>query len=58
VLDSLDPDDDIRVDLEAPADGLLLNWNAIDGNASGVRPIRVFADSVQVVRIELRSGPR
>jgi hypothetical protein len=54
VLDSLDPGDDIRVDLEAPADGLALNWNAIDGNSSGVRPIRVRADSVQVVRI----GPR
>ena len=58
VLDSLDPDDDLRVDLEAPADGLVLKWHAIDGNASGERPIRVLADSVQVVRIELRSEPR
>lgn len=57
VLDSLDPDDDIRVDLEAPADGLVLNWNTIDGDASGLRPIRVLADSVQVVRIEPRPGP-
>ncbi len=58
VLDSLDPDADFRVDLEAPADGLVLNWNTIDGNTSGVRPIRVLTDSVQVVRIELRSEPR
>ena len=57
VLDSLDPGDDIRVDLEAPADGLALNWDTIDGSTSGVRPIRVLADSVQVVRIEPRPGP-
>ena len=57
-LDSLDPGDDIRVDLDAPADGLALNWNTIDGNTSGVRPIQVLADSVQTVRIEARSEPR
>ena len=58
VLDSLDPGDSFRIDLEAPADRLELTWRATDGSASGAWPIRGLADSVLVVRIEMGSGPR
>jgi len=58
ILDSLDPGADIRIDLEAPADGLVLSWKTTVGNTSGLRPVRVVADSVQLVRIEALSEPR
>jgi len=58
VLDSLDPGDSVRLDLEAPADRLELQWRTIDGNISGSRPIEVLADSIQVVRIEAESSSR
>ncbi len=58
VLDSLDPGDSVRLDLEAPADRLELQWRTIDGIISGFRPIELLADSVQVVRIEAESASR
>jgi hypothetical protein len=58
VLDSLDPGDSVRLDLEAPADRLELQWRTIDGIISGSRPIELLADSIQVVRIEAESASR
>jgi hypothetical protein len=58
VLGTLDAGDHVRIDLEAPAGRLELTWESTDGSASGIRPIRVLADSVQVVRLEAGSGPR
>jgi hypothetical protein len=58
VLDSLDPGESVRLDLEAPADMLQLQWHTIDGNISGFRPIVELADSIQVVRIDAESSDR
>jgi hypothetical protein len=58
VLDSLDPGDSVRLDLEAPAHSLELQWRTIDGIISGSRPIELLADSIQVVRIEAESASR
>lgn len=58
VLDTLEPGDYVRIDLEAPDDRLELSWESTDGSASGTWPIRGLADSVRVVRIEAGSGPR
>jgi hypothetical protein len=58
VLDSLDPGEFVRLDVEAPADRLELQWHTIDGSASGTRLVEAMADSVQVVRFEVVPGPR
>jgi hypothetical protein len=57
VLDSLDPGEFVRLDVEAPADRLELQWHTIDGSASGTRLVEAMADSVQVVRFEVVPGP-
>lgn len=57
VLDSLDPGEVVRLDVEAPADRLVLQWQTTDGSASGTRLVEALADSVQVVRIEVVPGP-
>jgi hypothetical protein len=57
VLDSLDPGAFVRLDVEAPADRLELQWHTIDGSASGTRLVEAMADSVQVVRFEVVSEP-
>lgn len=57
ILDSIDPGDHLRIDLDAPAGRLELTWKSTDGSASGIRPIHMLADSVQVVRIEAGSEP-
>jgi len=57
ILDSLDPGELVRLDVEAPADRLELQWHTIDGTSSGTRQVGALADSVQVVRIEAVPGP-
>ena len=57
VLESLDPGEFVRLDVEAPADRLVLQWQTTDGSASGTRLVEALADSVQVVRIEVVPGP-
>ncbi len=56
VLDTLEPGESYRVDLEAPAGTLRIEWRSLDGRIYGdarVQPVSsLLADSVSIVRIE------
>lgn len=58
VLDTIDPGEALRADLEAPSTGVVLGWSAIDGTGSGERTIEASSDSVQVVPIDGFPGSR
>jgi hypothetical protein len=56
VLDTLEPGEAYRVDLDAPAGLLRIEWRSIDGRFHGHEPVapapKSLADSVSIVRIE------
>jgi hypothetical protein len=56
VLDTLEPGEAYRVDLDAPAGLLRIEWRSLDGRFRGNEPVapgsKSLADSVSIVRIE------
>lgn len=58
VVDTIDPGEALRADLEAPSTGVVLGWSTIDGTGSGERSIEADADSVQIVSIDGFPGSR
>jgi hypothetical protein len=60
VLDTLEPGGAHRVDLEAPAGLLRIEWRSLDGRVSGharvIPASTLLADSIWVVRIEADRG--
>jgi hypothetical protein len=56
VLDTLEPGEAYRVDLDAPAGLLRIEWRSLDGRFHGNEPVapgsKSLADSVSIVRIE------
>ncbi len=58
VLDTIDSGSELRIDLKAPSEGVVVKWRAIDGTGSGDLPIAAVADSVQIVRIGEPREPR
>jgi hypothetical protein len=55
VLDTLEPGEAYRVDLDAPAGLLRIEWRSLDGRFHGQEPVapasKSLADSVSIVRI-------
>ncbi|MCL7975524.1 MAG: hypothetical protein M8835_13325 [marine benthic group bacterium] len=60
VLDTLEPGESYRVDLDAPPGTLRIEWRSLDGRVYGDAPVEsgvnLLADSVSIVRIEANSG--
>jgi hypothetical protein len=61
VLDTLEPGESYRVDLDAPRGTLRIEWRSQDGRVHGDAPVvrgsNPLADSLSIVRIESAIRP-